>query len=97
MKKRNFSQLSKVTLVITIVMGFAFGLCLPGVKTEPVHAQEETCEIGQATIDIPVVCWAVDAAIFAADNDLFSIADSEDVRDAVKHYRFYNLVMNELQ
>lgn len=97
MKKRNFPYASKVALIVTVVMGFALGLYLPNEKPVPVQAQGETCEIGQATIDIPVVCWAVDAVDFAIDNNLFSIVNTEDLRDAVKHYRFYNLVMSELQ
>jgi len=57
----------------------------------------DECPVGDAVIDTDVFCWAVNAVDFVIDNNLFSVLNSEDLRDAVKHYRFYQLVMSELQ
>ncbi len=59
--------------------------------------EDQQCEIGEFTINTDVLCWATNAASWAIDNQLFSILDAEDLRDAVKHYRFYQLIMSEMQ
>jgi hypothetical protein len=45
---------------------------------------------------IQVPDWAAEAVNFVARNRLFKIRRAEDVRDAVKYYRFYNLIKKEL-
>jgi len=42
-----------------------------------------------------VPCWAVEAANWVIENELFSILDDEDLRDAVKFYRTYQLIMGQ--
>jgi len=44
---------------------------------------------------IPVPDWAKDAVDFVAKNKLFKIRVAEDVRHAVRFYRFYNLLKEE--
>ena len=96
MKNFKFPYKPALTLVVAIALGFLLVLQTPHEKSV-VQAQENACEIGDVTIGIDVLCWAVDAVNFTINNQLFSILDQEDLRDAVKHYRFYNLVMSELQ
>ncbi len=79
--------------VIIVILGFSISLLTPA---QPVAYAQDECTIGEATLDIDVLCWAVDAANFVITNNLFSIFDAEDLRDAVKHYRFYQLVISEL-
>ena len=96
MKKKTFSYktlaafLKVIAFSLSLIVGFSN-------KSQSVQAQEGECVIGDITIEIDVFCWAVDAVSFTVSNGLFSILDQEDMRDAVKHYRFYNLIMNELQ
>ncbi len=51
------------------------------------HASEEM-------VLIPVPDWAREAVDFVARHKLFKIRSAEDVRDAVKFYRFYQLIRN---
>jgi hypothetical protein len=44
---------------------------------------------------IPVPDWAQEAVDFVAEHRLFKICCAEDVRHAVRFYRFYNLLRNE--
>lgn len=43
----------------------------------------------------PVPDWATEAVAFVRENGLFEIRTAEDVRDAVKFYRFYKLIKND--
>ncbi len=45
---------------------------------------------------IQVPDWSIEAVNFVARNKLFKIRCAEDVRDAVKYYRFYNLLKKEI-
>lgn len=87
-------------LALIAIAVFAVALIISGSHQEaPSMAQEqqgEVCEMGDIVLDTPVVCWAVDAVNFVIDNELFSVLTQDDVRDAVKHYRFYQLVVSEL-
>ena len=60
-------------------------------ESEP--PEEPSCPIDPITNfvdDIP--CWAQTAVDWVIENELFSILDEEDVRDAVKFYRFFLLL-----
>ncbi|MBU0577190.1 peptidoglycan recognition protein family protein [Patescibacteria group bacterium] len=47
--------------------------------------------------EVTVPIWAVEAIAFVKQHQLFEIRSAEDVRDAVKFYRFYKLIRNESQ
>lgn len=47
-----------------------------------------------STVFVPVPEWALDAVKFVNDHQLFVIRTDDDVRDAVKFYRFYQLIQN---
>jgi hypothetical protein len=51
------------------------------------------CPDTPTVLGIEVPCWAVDAVNFVMENELFSIRTDKDIRDAVKYYRLYNLIM----
>lgn len=95
MKSFKFSYRFIVTAVIIGTIGITLGLHIPKEKKEPAKAQEQ-CELGEAVLNTPVFCWALDAVDFVIQNQLFSVLDEEDMRDAVKHYRFYRMVMDEM-
>jgi len=62
-------------------------------KGGPICPMEPICPIEPIVIewdDIP--CWAEDAVAWVIQNELFSILDAEDVRDAVKFHRIYLLL-----
>jgi len=96
MKNFKFSYKSIAVVAVIITLGFALGFRMPKEKEVPVQAQSGGCEIGDVVLDTDVFCWAVDAVNFVIQNELFSVLNPEDTRDAVKHYRFYRLVMSEL-
>ncbi len=76
------------------MLAFSFSFLAPA--GQPRAYAQDSCVIGEATLNYDVLCWAADAVNFVITNNLFSIFDAEDLRDAVKHYRFYKLVMSEL-
>lgn len=43
---------------------------------------------------VPVPEWAMEAVRFVTDHQLFEVKNDEDIRDAVKFYRFYQLIQN---
>lgn len=45
---------------------------------------------------VPVPEWAQEAVDFVATHKLFKITSAEDIRDAIKFYRFYQLVISNL-
>jgi uncharacterized repeat protein (TIGR01451 family) len=51
------------------------------------------CPPGEIVIkEKNIPCWAEDAVQWVIENRLFSIENKDDVRDAVKFYRFYQLL-----
>ncbi len=96
MKKQTFSYQSLAAALIIVVFGLSLGFYIPNEPNMEVRAQSTSCEIGDFTTNTEVLCWAADAASFVMDNELFSILNPEDLRDAVKHYRFYQLMASEL-
>ena len=93
--KDKFNSIKKPFLALTAIVVISISVLTFSSQTE-VKAQEG-CVIGDFTIQTDLLCWATDAASWAVNNELFSILDARDLRDAVKHYRFYQLVMSELQ
>jgi hypothetical protein len=93
--KDKFKSFTKPILALTAVVVISLSVLTFSSQTE-VKAQEG-CVIGDFTIQTDLLCWATEAANWAVNNQLFSILDAKDLRDAVKHYRFYQLVMSELQ
>jgi len=54
------------------------------------------CSVAPAINQVgEVPCWAVDAVNFVIQNELFSVLNEEDVRDAVKFHRLYQLIMGQ--
>lgn len=82
---------------MAVMVGIAMSIVTFSPEKEPMaFAQEGSCPLGEITVNVEVLCWTVDAVNFVIDNELFSILSQEDLRDAVKHYRFYQLVISEL-
>ena len=52
-------------------------------------------EPAEGEVLIPI--WATDAVSFVLKHRLFEIRSQEDIRDAVKFYRFYQVIKNEPQ
>jgi hypothetical protein len=41
---------------------------------------------------VPVPDWAMEAVKFVTDHQLFAVKNDDDIREAVKFYRFYQLI-----
>lgn len=48
-----------------------------------------------SSVLMPIPDWAQEAVDFVQEHRLFQIMDMKDVRDAVKFYRFYQLIMDD--
>ncbi len=44
---------------------------------------------------VHVPAWATEAVKFVTDHQLFTVKNDEDIRDAVKFYRFYQLIKSQ--
>jgi hypothetical protein len=54
-------------------------------------------EISAPVWGLPVPTWAQEAVNFVVKNGLFEIQTQDDIRDAVKFYRFYQLIDKEYE
>jgi hypothetical protein len=74
--------------------GIILVLAMVPLSVPEARAQEQ-CETGPAILQTTVFCWAEEAVSFVMANNLFSVLEYEDLRDAVKAYRFYQLMMTK--
>jgi hypothetical protein len=97
MNMKKINQLFKPVVLILVTLAISISVIFSLPCKETALAQEnDSCGIAEIKVDTDVLCWAIDAADFVIQNKLFSLMDANDLRDAVKYYRFYQLVMKDL-
>ncbi|MBU0727229.1 N-acetylmuramoyl-L-alanine amidase [Patescibacteria group bacterium] len=66
---------------------------LPRIPSISPAIEEISAPIPEEEVMVPI--WATDAVSFVLKHRLFEIRNQDDIRDAVKFYRLYNLIQNE--